>query len=141
MTLPKPNKRHAMSKILLLTLLLSLLPSVQAGTLGRLFYTPQQRQQMDYQIASGASEEENRNYIVVNGVVQKQGGKRTIWVNGAEQADGTSAGRNPASATVTPPGKTGPVYLKVGEKLLLETPVAPETQTPEPARPATENGE
>jgi hypothetical protein len=126
------------ASILLLTLT-SLPQATQAAELGRLFYTPQQRQQMDYQLANGTEEEGNRNYIVVNGVVQKQGGKRTVWVNGAEQADGPSAGRNPATAAVTPPGKSGAIILKVGDKLLLDTPVA-EPQVSEPARPATENG-
>ncbi|MFH0935202.1 MAG: hypothetical protein V1879_08355 [Pseudomonadota bacterium] len=129
-----------MSRYPLTLLLLTLIPTAQADTLGRLFYTPQQRQQMDYQIASGSVEEEtNRNYIVVNGVVQKKGGKRTVWVNGAEQADGLSLGKSPARAAVTPPGKSNTVILKVGEKLLLDTPVdaAPAEPTP---RPATENG-
>lgn len=127
-----------MSRHLLTLVLLTLLPVAQADSLGRLFYTPQQRQQMDYQIASGTTED-NRNYIVVNGVVQKQGGKRTVWVNGAEQADGPSAGRNPASAAVTPPGKSSSVFLKVGEKLLLDTPVAPEAPKQESAKPSTDD--
>ena len=129
-----------MSRYPLTLLLLTLIPAVQADTLGRLFYTPQQRQQMDYQIASGnEAEETKRNYIVVNGVVQKQGGKRTVWVNGAEQADGLSLGKSPARAAVTPPGKSNTVILKVGEKLLLDTPVEAEPTEPS-SKPAIENG-
>lgn len=123
----------------LLLIILTVSPVAQAGELGRLFYTPQQRQQMDYHIVGGMEQEVNRNYIVVNGVVQKQGGKRTVWVNGTEQADGPSAGRNPANAAVTPPGRSGTVYLKVGEKLLLDEPAPPESRQQGLAKPATDD--
>ncbi|MBU0623144.1 MAG: hypothetical protein KJ795_14995 [Gammaproteobacteria bacterium] len=123
--------------------LFSISPVASAAELGRLFYTPQQRQQMDYHIVGGMEEEVARNYIVVNGVVQKQGGKRTMWVNGTEQADGLTLGKSPARAAVTPPGKSNTVILKVGEKLLLDTPVqnsADDTKLANsvPAQPASE---
>ena len=108
----------------LLLTLIGLLPTAQAGELGRLFFTPQQRQQLDMTGNSGDNNAQ-RNYIIVNGVVQKKGGKRTVWVNGAAQEDGSSNGKNPTSASVTPPGKPNPVQLKVGQRLLL-APTAPE---------------
>ncbi|MDO8990608.1 MAG: hypothetical protein Q7U91_13360 [Sideroxyarcus sp.] len=117
-----------MSKYLIPLLLACLLPAAQADELGRLFFTPQQRQQLEYQTTNGSgdsTDETTRNYIIVNGVVQKQGGKRTVWVNGTAQEDGRSNGKNPASASVTPPGKPNSVRLKVGQRLLI-APAAPE---------------
>ncbi|ADE10920.1 hypothetical protein [Sideroxydans lithotrophicus] len=117
--------RYALS--LLLTM--SCLPAaVQADELGRLFFTPQQRQQLDSQQAGGRSAVGGqRNYIIVNGVVQKQGGNRTVWINGAAQAAERGYDRNPTVETVNVPGKSHPVKLKVGQKLPLEAPAsAPE---------------
>jgi hypothetical protein len=106
---------------------LSILPAAQASEIGRLFYTPQQRQQLDSGTAinNGGPEGERSNYIIVNGVVQKHGGNRTVWINGAAQATEPGNDRNPTTAPVAVPGKPQPVQLKVGQKLLLEPP-APE---------------
>lgn len=114
---------------LLLMTLLGLVPAAQADVLGRLFFTPQQRQQMEFQTTrsnTGTASGGRRNYIIVNGVVQKHGGNRTVWINGAAQAAEQSNDRNPTTETVTVPGKSHPVQLKVGQPLLLEAP-APAT--------------
>ncbi|BCK86850.1 hypothetical protein MIZ01_0616 [Sideroxyarcus emersonii] len=107
--------------------------SVNAAELGRLFYTPQQRQQLDVgerNSGGGGSTSDNvrRNYIIVNGVVQKKGGNRTVWINGTAQAAERGNDRNPASVPVTVPGKPRPVQLKVGERLMLEAPAPEEPQ-------------
>ena len=118
--------RYSLS-FLLLTLF-GMLPAAQAKELGRLFYTPLQRQQLESGTASsdnGKVESEHHNYIIVNGVVQKHGGNRTVWINGAAQATEPGNDRNPTTAPVAVPGKSQPVQLKVGQKLLLEPP-APE---------------
>ena len=122
--------RYSLS-FLLLTLF-GMLPVAQAKELGRLFYTPQQRQQLESGTATsganGSAESERRNYIIVNGVVQKHGGNRTVWINGAAQATEPGNDRNPTTAPVAVPGKSQPVQLKVGQKLLLEAPAPEETQ-------------
>jgi hypothetical protein len=118
--------RYSLS-FLLLTVF-GMLPVAQAKELGRLFYTPLQRQQLESGTASsdnGKVESEHRNYIIVNGVVQKHGGNRTVWINGAAQATEPGNDRNPTTAPVAVPGKSLPVQLKVGQKLQLEAP-APE---------------
>ncbi|OIR11371.1 hypothetical protein GALL_68640 [mine drainage metagenome] len=117
---------------LLILILCSLGQTAQAGELGRLFFTPQQRQQLDVgdrNSGGGGStlDKVHRNYIIVNGVVQKKGGNRTVWINGTAQATERSNDSNPASVPVTVPGKPRPVQLKVGERLMLEAPA------PEPA--------
>ncbi len=110
----------------LLLTLCGMFPNAQAGELGRLFFTPQQRQKLEFQETNNSSgDSERRNYIIVNGVVQKHGGNRTVWINGAAQATEPGNDRNPTAAPVAVPGKPQPVQLKVGQKLLLETP-APE---------------
>ena len=97
--------------------------SVNAAELGRLFFTPQQRQQLEFQETSNNSGDGGRrNYIIVNGVVQKQGGNRTVWINGAAQETERGNDKTPATVPVAVPGKSRPVQLKVGQKLLLDTP-------------------
>jgi hypothetical protein len=100
-------------------------PSAQAGELGRLFYTPQQRQQLEYQESSNSSADgSSRNSIIVNGVVQKQGGNRTVWINGVPQTAVRGNDQTPASVPVTVPGKSRPIRAKVGQRVLIETPPA-----------------
>jgi hypothetical protein len=118
-----------MNRNILTFLLLTLfgLPAAQAGELGRLFFTPQQRQQLEYQDTSNSNAEGGRrNYIVVNGVVQKHGGNRTVWINGTAQEAGHGNDKNPSSVPVNVPGKSQPVHLKVGQRLLLDTPTPEE---------------
>ena len=114
---------------LLLLTLCGAFPVAQAGELGRLFFTPQQRQQLEFQETSSnnSGDSGRRNYIIVNGVVQKQGGNRTVWINGAAQEAERGNDRTPATVPVAVPGKTRPVQLKVGQKLLLDT-TAPEEE-------------
>ncbi len=131
-----------------LSLLLSLLPALplpaHAAELGRLFYTPQQRAQLEAQRTTTDNTESGvRNSIIVNGVIQKQGGKRIVWINGKQQPADNGNERTPASVPVTVPGKSRPVQLKVGQRLLLDTP--PPSTTGEdkseqaaPAKPAAE---
>ena len=61
--------------------------------------------------------------VTVNGIVQKDGGARTVWINGVAQSAGNSGERTPTAQTVTVPGKPHPVKLKVGQKILLDQPV------------------
>src|SRR5512144_2144880 len=89
------EQEHAMNRPALAFALLTLsglLPAAQAGQLGRLFYTPQQRQQAEYQEA-GDNSGTQRNYVIVNGIVQKKGGNRTVWVNGVAQPAERSNGK------------------------------------------------
>jgi hypothetical protein len=107
----------------LLLTLSSLFPTAQAGELGRLFFTPQQRQQLEFQETSNNNSGENghRNYIIVNGVVQKHGGSRTVWINGTAQPAEQGNDKTPSAATVAVPGKSQPIHLKVGQRLLLDS--------------------
>ena len=71
-----------------------------AEELGRLFFTPAQRAQMDYNYAQNAQPSDNVNAVMLNGIVQMQGGKRTAWINGVPQAVGRSDDKAPESVPV-----------------------------------------
>ncbi len=119
----KGSPAHLMVFILLVSLTL---PTAQASNLGlgRLFFTPEQRTQFDHPPAPKASADSGRESVLtvltVNGIVQKHSGARTVWINGVAQAAGNSDERSPEALPVTVPGKSQPVKVKVGEKLLLE---------------------
>ena len=100
--------------------LLACIPAASADTLGRLFFTPEQRMHLDYEYARNAPTEGGSSpFVTVNGIVQKTGGARTVWVNGvAQSAD--SGERTTGSQSVTIPGKSRPIRLKVGDKILLD---------------------
>lgn len=94
-----------------------------AAELGRLFFTPEQRRQLDYAYAnSSAGRDGSASVMVINGIVQKQGGARTVWINGVARHVGSSDERAPESQTIIVPGKAQAVKAKVGQKILLGQP-------------------
>lgn len=111
--------------LLMLVAACSLLPeAAQAEELGRLFFTPEQRAQLDQQRLqnTGPDSGNGSSVLTVNGIVQKHGGGRTVWINGVPHAAGKSDEDHPATVPITVPGKSEPVKVKVGQKLLLEEP-------------------
>src|SRR5450759_3690154 len=64
--------------------------AANAEELGRLFFTPEQRAQMDYNYAREARPDSNARALELNGIVQMHGGKRTAWINGVPQTAGRS---------------------------------------------------
>lgn len=105
--------------------------SIHAEEIGRLFFTPAQRVQLDYGYAPEIRPDGNSNALMLNGIVQKHGGKRTIWVNGQPQQAGTSDERTPASLSVPLPGQKKTVKLKVGQRVLLGQPANPDSAEPD----------
>lgn len=98
-------------------------PAAQASSLGRLFFTPEQRAHLeDSHARNAATEEGTTSMLVVNGIVQKQGGGRTVWINGVAQNAGSSDERSPEALPIAVPGKSQPVKIKVGQRLLLDQP-------------------
>jgi hypothetical protein len=83
-----------------------------ADDLGRLFFTPQQRQELDRRRASNVQEKEVviESSVTVSGQVSRSSGKTTTWVNGVPQYD-TYSGRDPARVRL-PDGT-----LKIGQTL------------------------
>lgn len=93
----------------------------QSG-LGRLFYTPEQREDLDRRRASNARESvvTTDGTLTVNGQVRRSSGLETTWINGIPQ-DGKSRPRavpaDAARATVNLGDSEPPASLRVGETL------------------------
>lgn len=106
--------------ILIALVLLSLAaPAAAADELGRLFFTPEQRQDLDRRRASNRAEEEapqiREGPLILDGRVQRSSGRTTTWINGAPEYDDPPDGRDAARATVVPNVGVPGVSLKVGE--------------------------
>src|SRR5712691_1441178 len=86
--------------------------------LGRLFFTPQQRQDLDRRRQANIQESaaSAENLVTVNGQVSRSSGKSTTWINGVPQENARKP-RDPAQVTL--PGGEGeaPVSLKIGQTL------------------------
>ena len=92
--------------LLALTLVCLAVPAAAAAEeLGRLFLTPQQRQDLDRRRASNRAEEEapqiKEGPLRLDGHVQRSSGKTTTWINGVPQYD-NPAGRDPANRGDSP---------------------------------------
>jgi hypothetical protein len=85
-----------------------------ADDLGRLFFTPQERQELDRRRASNVVDRGEapavESLVTVNGQVTRSGGKTTTWINGVAHDD-TYRSRDPARIGVQ--GRS----VKVGETL------------------------
>ena len=102
---------------LLLTLAAAAQPSAGAE-LGRLFLTPQQRQDLDRRRQTNAQETVVvvESLITVNGHVSRSGGRTTTWINGAPQED-THRSANPAQLAIQPTEGEPRVSLRIGQTL------------------------
>ena len=121
-----------------------------AAELGRLFLTPQQRQDLDRRRATNRAEEEapqiKEGPLTLEGHVQRSSGKTTTWINGVPQYD-SHLGRDPARVTVVPNAGEPGVSLKIGQVYERTTgqvrdgleggEIAVKTR---PAQPATKDG-
>ena len=84
-----------------------------ADDLGRLFFTPQERQELDRRRANNIVDREApaaESLVTVNGQVTRSGGKTTTWINGVAHDDTYRSG-DPARVGVQ--GRS----VKVGETL------------------------
>lgn len=121
--------------------LLLVAAGVHAEELGRLFFTPQQRALLERgQVpdAPGTPDETGKpaspDTLTIDGIVQRHGGERTVWINGVPQPAGKSDEHAPETVPVAIPGQTQPARVKVGQKVLLNPSVPPKAE--EPASPA-----
>ena len=96
------SRRLAARALLALAVGAGLAPALPAAAdeLGRLFFTPQQRQELDRRRASTSNVQEEKEVVIessvtVSGHVARSSGKTTTWVNGVPQYD-TYSGRDPS---------------------------------------------
>jgi hypothetical protein len=115
--------RHARQAALRLALAGALLgampgaiPLASAQDLGRIFFTPQERQDLDRRRNLNVTESEVvvESLVTVNGHVTRSSGKTTTWINGVPQYD-TYRGRAPDRVGVER-GDTA-VGVKIGQTL------------------------
>ena len=118
-------------KIVMIAIGLTIPIFTGAEELGRLFFTPEQRAQLDYSYAQGADSTNTSSTLILNGIVQKHGDKRTVWINGVPQQAGNSDDKTPESQSVQVPGTAGTVKLKVGQRVLLGPSDNPDTVRPD----------
>jgi hypothetical protein len=103
----------------LMTALASAAAPAAAEELGRLFFTPQQRQELDRRREANVQESGTttvESTMTVNGHVARSSGKSTTWINGVPQYDSHRA-RDPARVTVGGSEGDPPVDLKIGQTL------------------------
>lgn len=135
--------RRAMSlpcKIALITHLSIAAPLGHAEELGRLFFTPQQRAQLEHSQKQNGDSPNNASVLTVNGIVQRHGGERTVWINGVPQLAGKSDEQAPESLPVAVPGQSRPVKVKVGQKLILDQSAQPDQPASAPQKqPASDD--
>lgn len=114
-----------LSKALVLALA-GLLPSQQASAaedaeLGRLFLTPQQRQDLERRRATNVVQTPTatvtaENLITINGRVTRSGGKGTTWINGQAQND-MPAGKDSSAVSLSPGEGEQAITLRIGQTL------------------------
>jgi len=93
-------------------------PAAAQEILGRLFFTEQQRQDLDRRRQANIRETAVvvESFVTVNGQVSRSSGRSTIWINGVPQ-DHARKPRDPARVTL-PGGEGAPsVSLKIGQTL------------------------
>ena len=104
----------------MLALLAAVLRAPLAGAaedLGRLFFSPQQRQDLDRRRAANAQEAAaiiQESTLTLQGQVSRSGGKTTTWINGVPRHDAHSTS-DPTRVPIQTGEDEPKVELKVGQ--------------------------
>ncbi|OIR01691.1 hypothetical protein GALL_161930 [mine drainage metagenome] len=99
---------------------------VLASNLGRLFFTPEQRRQLDRQRNGEQRPRADSETLFIDGVVRRSDGATTVWVNGVAQHEGLPgirifpSAQDPSRVTLRIEGGA-PVRLRVGEAIKRTT--------------------
>lgn len=149
-------------RLAILVLFAAMTQAAQAAeTFGRIFYTPEQRAQLDSlrkqrAIVSQARDEPAPETVTYNGIVRRSDGKTVVWMNNQPLSDAElrsgqalvgSIGRDGKLTLSSQQGGDGPkLELKVGQSATLlsgkvdesfaQRPAAPVTAKPAPAKAA-----
>jgi hypothetical protein len=101
-------------RLIAVILLLLLAPSAQAQELGRLFFTPQQRADLDARRKARVPDKPAAAAVAspvtrLDGYVKRSGGPSTVWINGESVTEGAP------DAPRIDRGPSGSVSIGVGE--------------------------
>jgi hypothetical protein len=99
----------------------------QSTELGRLFFSPIERKQLDRQ-AFKEREHDTPSVITVNGIIKRSDGSRIAWINGKAQEIGSHT--DPNVVTLTLSGKDQPIEATVGQPIILDSPLQDRAETP-----------
>lgn len=122
------NKR--VFSIFFLSALIAATPTEAADSLGRLFFTPAQRNALDAgkSLGKAGPVDPGPRNIFLNGVVTRSDAGRTVWVNGKAYHDTSPDGIQvktdpaaPASTEIKVTGREQRARLKVGQQLDLNS--------------------
>ncbi len=94
-------------------------PQPAGGELGRLFFTPQQRQELDRRRQLNIQEvvtATSTDLITANGQIARSSGKSTTWINGVPQDD-THKGRDPTAVTLGGGETESSITIKIGQTI------------------------
>lgn len=125
-----------MKKLLLIVaVLMGGMPAARAAdAIGRLFFTPEQRAQLDLVrsqkiVASQVKDEPIPEFVTYNGIVRRSDGKATVWVNNKSMTDSELRTAQPLTGRVDRSGQillqaplesgAGAIRLKVGQSAEL----------------------
>jgi hypothetical protein len=113
---PGRGARVAAAALALSAAILGASGTASADEIGRLFFTPQQRQELDRRRNTNVVETETivESLVTLNGHVVRSSGKTTTWVNGVPQYD---AYRGRASDRVGIENGNTAIGVKVGQTL------------------------
>jgi hypothetical protein len=112
--------RQGLPKLLFACALLFALAdsAAAAENLGRLFFTPQQRQDLDRRRQANIQESAAtaNSQVTVNGQVSRSQGKNTVWINGVPQ-ESTRRPSDPARVSVPAGEGESSITVKIGQTL------------------------
>lgn len=110
---------RSLISLALMLLCLAATADAAAEELGRLFFTPEQRRDLDSRRATNRAEQEapqiKEGPITLQGQVLRSNGRTVTWINGAPEYDDSRAGQDAARVTVVPNAGEPGVSLKVGQ--------------------------
>ncbi len=105
-------------------------PGQAADSLGRLFFTPSQRNVLDAgkSLSKSAPVVPGPRTVFLNGVVTRSDSERTVWINGKAYHDGSPEGvqvktdsATPGTTTIRVPGAGPSARVKVGQQLNVKS--------------------
>lgn len=119
-----PSRAHMQKlsrRLYAATLLLAAFTGAAAAAenLGRLFLSPQQRQDLDRRRQANLQEQAPvivERLVTVNGQVSRSSGKTTVWLNGVPETS-TRKPRDPARVTLPGIENEPSVTIKVGQTI------------------------